>query len=165
LAGEIVRIDIPKIERVLATMDAKMAEDSSAIWTIDQLVWPFGSRQKKLSAGKAEILKLLIESNVGAYLVIDDEDEMVRVPHAHRVERDCTWQLEPCIMLEDLQNGPLCYGSWSLYGATAPVDPTNLQDINRVSSSECLQRLRGLGVHYLLRADPDETRWWLFLSV
>jgi hypothetical protein len=115
--GEIVMIDIPEIERVLTTMDAKRAKDSSAIWTIDQLVWPFGSRQKKLSAGKSEILKLLIQSEVGAYLVIDEEDEMVRVPHAHRLERDCTWQLEPCIMLEDLQNGPLSYGSWSLYGA------------------------------------------------
>jgi hypothetical protein len=158
-------IDVPEIERVLTTMDAKRAKDSSAIWTIDQLVWPFGSRQKKLSAGKTEVLKLLIQSEVGAYLVIDEEDEMVRVPHAHRVERDCTWQLEPCIMLEDLQDGPLSYGSWSLYGAMAPVDPTYLQDIDRVSSSECLQRLHSLGMHYLLRAEPDETRWWLSLSV
>ena len=158
-------LDVPEIERVLTTMDAKRAKDSSAIWTIDQLVWPFGSRQKKLSAGKSEILKLLIQSEVGAYLVIDEEDEMVRVPHAHRVERDCTWQLEPCIILEDLQNGPLSYGSWSLYDATAPVDPTHLQDTDRVLSSECLQRLRGLGMHYLLRAEPDETRWRIFLSV
>jgi len=163
MVGEIVMIDVPEIERVLTTMDAKRAKDSSAIWTIDQLVWPIGSRQKKLSAGKTEVLKLLIQSDVGAYLVIE-EDEMVRVPHAHRVERNCTWQLEPCIMLEDLQNGPLYYGSWSLYGAMAPVDPTCLQDIDRVSSSECLQRLRSLGLHYLLRAEPDETSWWLSLS-
>jgi hypothetical protein len=158
-------LDVPEIERVLTAMSAKMAKDSSAIWTIDQPLWPFGSGQKKLSAGKTDILKLLIQSEVGAYLVIDEEDEMVRVPHAHRVERDCTWQLEPCIMLEALQNGPLSYGSWSLYGATAPVDPTHLQDTERVSSSECLQKLRGLGLHYLLRAEPDDTSWRLILSV
>ena len=158
-------LDISEIERVLTTMSAKRGKDSPAIWTIDQPLWPFGSRRKKLSAGKTEILKLLIQSEVGAYLVIDEEDEMVRVPHAHRVERDCTWQLEPCIMLEDLQNGPLYYGSWSLYGAIASVDPTHFQDTERVSSSECLQRLRGLGIHYLLRAEPDDTSWWLILSV
>lgn len=107
-------LDVPEIERVLTAIDAKRAKDSSAIWTIDQLVWLFGSRKKKLFAGKAEILKLLLESEVGAYLVIDEEDEMVRVPHAHRVERDCTWQLEPCVVLTDLQSGPLSYGSWSL---------------------------------------------------
>ena len=63
-------LDVPEIERVLTAIDAKRAKDSSAIWTIDQLVWPFGSRQKKLSAGKTEILKLLIQSEVGAYQVI-----------------------------------------------------------------------------------------------
>ena len=140
-------LDVREIEKVLTTMGAKMAKDSSAIWTIDQTLWLFGSGQKKLSAGKTEILKLLIQSEIGAYLVIDEEDEMVRVPHAHRVERDCTWELEPCIMLDDLQNGPLSYGSWSLYGATVPVDPTHLQDTDRVSTSECLQRLCSLGLH------------------
>jgi hypothetical protein len=146
-------------------MGAKMAKDSSAIWTIDQLVWLFGSRKKKLSAGKAEILKLLIQSEVGAHLVIDEEDEMVRVPHAHPVGKECTWQLVPCIMLEDLQNGPLSNGSWSLYGARVPVDPTHLPDTYRISSSECLQCLRDLGMQYLLQAWPDEAHWRLVISV
>ena len=158
-------LNVPEIERVLTTMDAKKAKDSSAIWTIDQLVWLFGSRKKQLFAGKAEILKLLLQSEVGAYLVIDEEDEMVRVPHAHRVERDCTWQLEPCIVLTDLQSGPLSYGSWSLYGARVPVDPTHLPDTYRISSSECLQSLRGLGMHFLLQAWPDEAHWRLVIPV
>jgi len=157
-------LDVPEIERVLTAMDAKRAKDYSAIWTIDQLVWPFGSRHKELSAGSTEILKLLIQSEVGAYLVIDEEDEMVRVPHAHRVERDCTWQVEPCIMLEDLQSGPLHYGNWSLYGARVLVDPTHLPDTYRISSSECLQSFRDLGVRYLLQAWPDETHWRLAMS-
>ena len=77
-------LDVLEIERVLTAIDAKRAKDSLAIWTIDQLVWPFGSRQEKLDAGKAEILKLLIQCEVDAFLVIDEEDEMVRVPHAHQ---------------------------------------------------------------------------------
>jgi hypothetical protein len=158
-------LDVREIEKVLTTMGAKMAKDSSAVWTIDQTLWPFGSGQKKLSAGKTEILKLLIQSEIGAYLVIDEEDEMVRVPHAHRVERDCTWELEPCIMLEDLQNGPLALGGWSLYGAGAAVEPTHLPDTYRVSSSECLQSLRALGMVYLLQVWPDETHWRLVMSM
>ena len=45
---------------------------------------PFGSRQKKWVAGRTEILEPLIESEVSAFLLIDEEDEMVRVPHAHQ---------------------------------------------------------------------------------
>lgn len=49
---------------------------------------------------------LLIQSDISAFLVIDEEDVMVRVPHAHRVERDSTWQLEPCLKLGDLITAP-----------------------------------------------------------
>src|SRR5438034_11562665 len=75
---------------------------------------------KNLSAGKTEILKLLIESEVGAYLVSDEEDEMVRVHHPHRVERACTCQLEPCIVVSDLPHGPLSSGSWYPFCASEP---------------------------------------------
>jgi hypothetical protein len=154
-------IPVGEIERVLSEIKAERAKEASTVWTIDQPFWPFGSRQRRVAAARVEILRLLVQSDISAFLVIDEEDAMVRVPHAHRVERDSTWQLEPCIMLGDLITGPFIYGNWSLYVSETAVDPSQLPDTYRLPFPECMQRVRKLRLQYLLQAWPDETHWRL----
>jgi hypothetical protein len=84
-------LNISEIKRILVEMGADRAKDSVAIWTINEPFWGFGSRQRRVAAGELALLRLLITSPINAYLVPEDEDEMLRVPHAHRMQHERTW--------------------------------------------------------------------------